>query len=636
MKSIALLGLAGLAANVQAHSEETASTFSLGKRGAIDLERFRLPQLSEYTDANTAETSEAVRSLVKRETYVESAEELVRLTAPNAEFRLVEDHYVGKNGIAHVNFRQTVHGIDIDNADFNVNVNADGSIFSFGNSFYDGEIPESPIEKRDFSDPIFALEEAVSTLGLPVEIDAPVLEEQPATERYIVKGVTGTVSDPEARLVYFRKADGSLALTWRLETDVMDNWLLTYVDANSQEIYGVVDYVSDIATFEVYPWPVIDPTKGSRSVLEDPWLIPTSEFTWLSDGTNYTTTRGNNGVAQSNPSGRTTNHLGNYRPNDPELTFNYPFSLSETNATAYWDASITQLFYTSNKYHDVLYLLGFTEAAGNFEHNNNGQGGSGSDSVILNTQDGSGMNNANFATPADGKQPRMRMYLFNSAPILRDSSFDAGVVIHEYTHGLSNRLTGGPANAGCLSGTEAGGMGEGWSDFYAVAISVLPDATRSDNIPMGDWISNRPEGIRTHIYSTDMAVNPLTYVSANGVTRVHDIGTIWATMLFEVLWNLIDRYGKSDADYPVFDANGVPTDGKFLALQLVTDGLALQPCTPNFVSARNAILDADRALTGGDNLCEIWTGFAKRGLGENARYSSTTRTQDFTIPSGVC
>lgn len=122
MKSIALLGLAGLAANVQAHSEETASTFSLGKRGAIDLERFRLPQLSEYTDANTAETSEAVRSLAKRETYVESAEELVRLTAPNAEFRLVEDHYVGKNGIAHVNFRQTVHGIDIDNADFNVNV----------------------------------------------------------------------------------------------------------------------------------------------------------------------------------------------------------------------------------------------------------------------------------------------------------------------------------------------------------------------------------------------------------------------------------------------------------------------------------------------------------------------------------
>jgi extracellular elastinolytic metalloproteinase len=218
----------------------------------------------------------------------------------------------------------------------------------------------------------------------------------------------------------------------------MDNWLLTYVDASSQEIYGVVDYVSDIATFEVYPWPVIDPTKGSRSVLEDPWLIPTSEFTWLSDGTNYTTTRGNNGVAQSNPSGRTTNHLGNYRPNDPELTFNYPFSLSETNATAYWDASITQLFYTSNKYHDVLYLLGFTEAAGNFEHNNNGQGGSGSDSVILNTQDGSGMNNANFATPADGKQPRMRMYLFNSAPILRDSSFDAGVVIHEYTHGRTS------------------------------------------------------------------------------------------------------------------------------------------------------------------------------------------------------
>ena len=77
-------------------------------------------------------------------------------------------------------------------------------------------------------------------------------------------------------------------------------------------------------------------------------------------------------------------------------------------------------------------------ATGKEEKGSAQKGGSGSDSVILNTQDGSGMNNANFATPADGKQPRMRMYLFNSAPILRDSSFDAGVVIHEYTHGRTS------------------------------------------------------------------------------------------------------------------------------------------------------------------------------------------------------
>jgi hypothetical protein len=57
------------------------------------------------------------------------------------------------------------------------------------------------------------------------------------------------------------------------------------------------------------------------------------------------------------------------------------------------------LFYTANLYHDLLYELGFNEAAGNFETNNNGAEGKGNDAVILNAQDGSGTNNANFATP---------------------------------------------------------------------------------------------------------------------------------------------------------------------------------------------------------------------------------------------
>ena len=61
-----------------------------------------------------------------------------------------------------------------------------------------------------------------------------------------------------------------------------------------------------------------------------------------------------------------------------------------------------------------------------------------------------------------------------------------------------------------------------------------------------------------------------------------------------------------------------------------------QPCNPNFVQARDAILDADRALTGGDNACEIWKGFAKRGLGEGAKYSDGGRTASDKIPDGVC
>ena len=111
-------------------------------------------------------------------------------------------------------------------------------------------------------------------------------------------------------------------------------------------------------------------------------------------------------------------------------------------------------------------------------------------------------------------------------------------------------------------------------------------------------------------------------------------------MLYEVLWNLIDKHGKNDNDFPTLDSAGVPDDGKFLALKLVQDGMALQPCSPDFIAARDAIIDADEALTGGDNFCELWKGFAKRGLGPDAEINGILglrllgRTEDFEVPEG--
>jgi extracellular elastinolytic metalloproteinase len=199
----------------------------------------------------------------------------------------------------------------------------------------------------------------------------------------------------------------------------------------------------------------------------------------------------------------------------------------------------------------------------------------GNDMVILNTQDGSGTNNANFATPPDGQSGRMRMYIWDKSTPNRDSSFEAGVVIHEYTHGVSTRLTGGPANSNCLSALESGGMGEGWGDFMATAIRLKKGDTRSKDYPMGAWINNDPKGIRKYPYSTSLTTNPHVYTDVNALTEVHSIGTVWATMLYEVLWNLIDKYGKNDAAKPTLGSNGAPSDGKYLAMKLVIDAMAL-------------------------------------------------------------
>ncbi|KAI0201601.1 extracellular elastinolytic metallo proteinase [Astrocystis sublimbata] len=630
MRSLMLLGLLGAA---------SAHPTAVGKPGirrrAVDLNAYRITQSPVYH--NSAASADAKLLTVKRDTYVETATALIKSVVPGATFRLVEDHYVSSNGIAHVNFKQTAHGIDIDNADFNVNVARDGTVFSYGNSFFEGKIPaENPMQKREFSDATQALEKATTVLALPVTGKATAQATKDATV-FTLKGTSGAQKDPEARMVYFVKSDGELALTWRVETDVLDNWLLSYVDAKTNDqIHGVVDWVQD-AKLKVFPWGVNDPDEGTREVLEDPWDPENSEFTWFGDGTtDYDVTRGNNAVAQTNPTGGNT-WLTNYRPQSDSLDFEYDWSASWSPPSSYANSSVTQLFYTANTYHDVLYDLGFTEAAGNFEANNNGKGGLGNDFVILNSQDGSGTNNANFATPPDGQNGRMRMFRWTLSTPDRDCAFEAGVILHEYTHGLSNRLTGGPANSNCLNTIEAGGMGEGWGDFYATAIRLQEDDTRNTDYSLGAWVANMPEGIRAYKYSTKLDVNPYMYITANTYNEVHDIGEIWATMLYEVMWNLIDKHGLSTAKKPTFDSNGVPTDGKFLTMKLVLDGMALQPCSPNFIQARDAILDADTALTGGDNQCEIWTAFAKRGLGEDAAFGSRSdRKGSNKIPSGVC
>ncbi|QUC22895.1 uncharacterized protein UV8b_07136 [Ustilaginoidea virens] len=640
MKAAALLSLTGLAANTFAHPKgRHPHDASLDKRG-VDLSKFRMPELSDYTVSTKAKSHPTVSAISKRGDYVGAATQLVKTVLPNAQFRLVDDHYVGADGLAHVNFKQTLHGIDIDNADFNVNVSPDGTIFSYGNSFFKDKLPrENPLNKRAFTDPAAALKDVVNILGLPVDASKARAVARQGRETYIVKGTKGAVSDPAAKLVYFTKEDSSLSLTWRIETDILDNWLLTYIDADDgKKIHGVVDYVSDVAALQVYPWTVMDPTQGDRSVQTDPWNIVTSPFTWFSDGSrNYTTLWGNNGVAQTNYDGHNNvnDYANSYRPTSASLRFEYPYSTSQSEKSSYRDASITQLFYTSNTYHDLLYTLGFNEPAGNFQTNNNGRGGRGNDFVVLNTQDGSGTNNANFATPPDGYRARMRMYMWTKSSPNRDCSFEPDVVLHEYTHGLSTRLTGGPANSGCLSGLESGAMGEGWSDFMAIAVLARSTDTRTKDLPLGAWISNNPKGIRTYLYSTNMSTNPLTYAAANRQNEVHAMGEIWATTLYELFWNLVDRHGITADKYPTLNSKGVPTDGRFLSMKIVMGGMAVQPCNPNMVSARDAILDADKQLTGGANECAIWGAFAKRGLGTGARYNGgSNRVESFALPLG--
>jgi len=68
----------------------------------------------------------------------------------------------------------------------------------------------------------------------------------------------------------------------------------------------------------------------------------------------------------------------------------------------------------------------------------------------------------------------------------------------------------------------------------------------------------------------------------------------------------------------------VPKHGNSLVVQLVLNAMKLQQCRPGFFEARDAIIQADQVLTGGENFCDLWLGFAEKGLGMDATVQGRT------------
>jgi extracellular elastinolytic metalloproteinase len=214
-----------------------------------------------------------------------------------------------------------------------------------------------------------------------------------------------------------------------------------------------------------------------------------------------------------------------------------------------------------------------------------------------------------------------------------DGSFDNGIVSHEYGHGISNRLTGGPANSSCLisnAGTTATPiptqqMGEGWSDFFALWMTTKPGDKGSTNRYVGTYVEGQTSttgpGIRTKPYTTNFSSNNLTYGSllatnaAGAFTyqEAHALGEIWTTTLWDLNWQFISRYGYN-AD--IYSATG----GNNKALRLVLDACKIQICNPGFLDGRDALLRADSLTNRAANSDIIWNVFARRGMGYSATY----------------
>ena len=399
--------------------------------------------------------------------------------------------------------------------------------------------------------------------------------------------------------------------------------------------------VVNTATYRVIKYPAESPQHpgGGHQLVTDPWTMSPGNATthgWHFDGTTYfDSTRGNNAFAYED---RDANNLpgrsGLTSTPQPGLTFDFTpdYNLEPTVRTPAPNQQFntTNLFYWNNLIHDLMYIYGFTETARNYQNDNMGRGGVGNDYVLAEAQDGAGSNNANFSSGVEGTRGRMQMFLWTAPTPDRDGDVDNGIIVHEYGHGVSNRMTG--TGAGCLSNVEQ--MGEGWSDYLALmmthnwATATPPDGFNNPR-GIGTYALNQPitgPGIRQYRYTTNMAINPMTYANLPSVAVPHGVGTIWCTALWDMTWYIIQQAGINPNIY-----NPAGTGGNSIALKLVIEGLRLQPCSPGFISGRDAILKADTLFFGAQYSCAIWEAFARRGMGVGASQGSSSVRGDETI-----
>ena len=487
-----------------------------------------------------------------------------------------------------------------------------------------------------------------------------------------------------AKQIWIKDSTGLVMLSWQVELapkGTSDHWLVfinatnaVYIDkfnftvfcdfgdhskepslnqpvphAHHEEIPGVQfpakkangpDIING-ATYNVIPYPAESPIHpgGTPANRTNPWLLApagsnATSLKWHSNGTtDYTITRGNNVWAYEDRNFDNIAGAADTSTTPDPLTFNKVYDFAqEPIVTVNQRAATTNLFYWNNLIHDISYLYGFDEVAGNFQVNNQARGGLGNDAVNAEAQDGGGTNNANFNTPVDGSAPRMQMYLWTAPTPDRDGDLDNGIILHEYTHGISNRFTGGPANSSCLGNQEQ--MGEGWSDYFGLMLthdwstSLITDGFNKPR-GIGTYALNQPitgVGIRQYPYTTNMAVNPFTYSNITTVAVPHGIGSVWCTILWDMTWDMIQLDGINPNLY-----NVAGTGGNSAALKLVSEGMRLQPCSPGFVDGRNAILKADTLFFGARYSCIIWKAFARRGVGVNASQGLSTSRSDQVV-----
>ncbi len=639
------------------------------------------------TGATQMKKAEVLRNFVKQNNL------LIGVTDEQAnQLNLAADYTNPDGELAFVHYDQIINGVPVFRGEIKAGFTKRGEMIRVINNL----APELNYARlaTDFRNPLDAVTAAANYINYELTPSNVWFNETASTTLKAVFGTGDRATTAEK--MYFPIEPGVARAAWRVLIWQSANAYYVIIDAETGAMLwrkNIAEEQTQPATFNVYanttsylrvldsPAPLtpgpIDPTPGTQGAVqtrsnvtlignEAPYTFNNNG--WITDGASVTD--GNAvqaGIDRVAPDGidatvAGTNRTFNFNYNPPPGN---PAPGDEPLLPEFQKGAVTQMFYVMNRYHDEMYLLGFTEAAKNFQHDNFGRGGVAGDRVSAEGQDSSGFNNANFFTPADGLRGVMQMYLWSNPTPDYDGTIDADIIIHEATHGTSNRLHG---NASGLTTTMARGMGEGWGDFFGHAMLSEPSdpiegiyTTGGYTTYLGNVAGNTknyyygirrfPKAVKSFVGPNGKPHNPLSFRHLNsdcngeiGTTttigtisayprgpfgsticdQVHAAGEIWSSALWEVRAKLVANHGWAI--------------GNRRALQYVTDGMKLAPLNPTFLQERDAIIQAAQASNGGADVADIWAGFAVRGMGFSAIVNTPSPanvTEAFDLPNVV-
>ncbi len=596
--------------------------------------------------------------------------------------KLFADYKNPDGNLSFVEYNQEINGIPVFRGEVKAAFTRNGELIRVINNFAPG-LDYSQLS-ADFKNPDNAVAAAAAFINY--ELKPGELSRNAARSDELKTAYGDGDFSTTAEKMYFPTEPGVAVPAWRVLIWLPVRAFYVVVDAESGALLwrkNITEDQTQASTYDVYTNPnaminvadspaplgptVFDPNLGTQGTIinrtsvtrlgnEAPYTFNNNG--WITDGQN--TTDGNAVESGLDLAAPDAVDAGSHAAGNPFRTFsslwNPPPGLPEPGEVPTTDAArrgaVIQQFYIMNWYHDELYRLGFTEAARNFQQNNFGRnpGGAnadarnGNDRISAEAQDVAGINNANFGTGADGVRGKMQMFVFTGPIPDRDGATDAEIMIHEVTHGTSNRLHG---NAGGLSSNMSRAMGEGWSDFYAHSLLSEPGDPILGTYSLSGYVLLEgfgAVGTRNYYYGirrfpkavmtatggpNNRPFNPLTFadldqtqlnttngafpamsgahISTNG-DQVHAAGEIWSSALWEVRARMVTRLGWSAGNRKV--------------LQLVTDGMKISPLNPTFLQARDAIIAAAigsaTTSTQLSDAADIWAGFAIRGMGVGA------------------